>query len=228
MNKKNIKILVIDDDTRLRSLLAEYLNSEGYSVNTVKDAKEGKVEIEKASYDLLIVDMMMPGKNGLEFTKELRENSNQPVLMLTAMGEVGDRIKGFESGVDDYLAKPFEPRELVLRIESILKRAVPGPEKSNIVKFGDYVFNTETGDLQKDGEFIMLTSRELKLLEIFANKLDQPISRNDIAKQLLGISERSVDVQVTRLRKKIEPDPKNPFYIQSAWGSGYILRSRQA
>jgi two-component system phosphate regulon response regulator OmpR len=220
-------ILVIDDDTRLRELLAQYLDGEGYQVTTAQHAEDARKYIEKYEFDLLVMDLMMPGDDGMKLTKSLRENSDIPILMLTAMSESEDRIKGLESGADDYLTKPFEPRELCLRIENILSRKQKKPvEKLNIC-FGDYKYNMNTGDLYKGEEFIHLTSSELKLLNVFTDRLDTAVSRAELSNIFNGISERSVDVQVTRLRKKLEDDPKKPFYLQTDRGEGYILRSRK-
>ncbi len=224
MKKRNTKILVIDDDTRLRKLLKQYLEQEGYDVEMAKNASEAKDTLKDKRFDLLVVDVMMPGQNGKEFTKELRMTNDTPVLMLTALNEVSDRVSGLESGVDDYLGKPFEPKELVLRIESILKRT---KKILDVVKFGEYTFNITTGDLFKDDELINLTSTELKLLQVFAKNIDKPVSREDLSREFNGIGERSIDVQVTRLRKKIEEDPKEPIYLESQRGAGYVLRSRQ-
>ncbi len=223
-------ILVIDDDTRLRELLAMYLSGEGYSVVTAQHAEEARLKLAESKFDILVMDIMMPGEDGMKLTKSLRETTTIPILMLTAMGEPDDRIKGLESGADDYLTKPFEPRELCLRIENILKRqpdALEKPKADQIVSFGDFRFNLKTGDLYKGSEFVNLTSGELKLLNIFAENIDNPVSREDLSNIFNGISERSVDVQVNRLRKKIEKDPKKPFILQTDRGSGYVLRSRK-
>lgn len=218
-------ILVIDDDTRLRELLTQYLSGEGYTVTPAKHAEDAREILSDREFDLLVMDVMMPGEDGLKLTKSLRKTTSVPILMLTAMTEPEDRIEGLESGADDYLTKPFEPRELCLRIEKILNRkTVSGSGK---VKFGDYEFNLKTGDLQKSGKFINITSNELKLLNIFAENIDKSVSRDRLSQLFNGISERSVDVQVNRLRKKIEEDPKKPFYLQTARGAGYVLRSRQ-
>lgn len=217
-------ILVIDDDTRLRDLLAQYLAGEGYKVTTAKDANDARKSLKQKNFDLLVVDVMMPGEDGLQLTTSLREDSDIPILMLTAMSEPEDRIKGLEVGANDYLTKPFEPRELCLRIENILKRKKTRAEKSNI-RFGDFKFNMNNGELYKNDEFIHLTSSELKLLIFFSGRIDIPVSREELTRLFNGISERSVDVQVTRLRKKLEENPKKPRYLQTYRGEGYILRS---
>lgn len=220
MNEKNI--LVVDDDTGLRELLTEFLAAEGYSVDAAEDAATARQKLDEQHYDLLVVDVMMPNETGVEFTTSLRLQQNIPVLMLTAMGEAADRIKGLESGADDYLVKPFEPRELCLRIENILRRNKPITGQG--ITFGDFRFNSTSGELVRAGQAIFLTSTEIKLLEIFCNQIGKPITREELSKQLNNISERSVDVQITRLRKKLETDPKQPKYLQSVWGQGYVLR----
>ncbi len=220
MREKNI--LVVDDDTRLRELLTEFLAAEGYSVDAAEDAAIARQKLAQKQYDLLVVDVMMPNETGVEFTTSLRQEQNIPVLMLTAMGEAADRIKGLESGADDYLVKPFEPRELLLRIENILRRNTPTTGQG--IQFGEFRFNPASGELTRAGQAIFLTSTEIKLLEIFCNQIGKPITREDVSKQLNNISERSVDVQITRLRKKLETDPKQPKYLQSVWGQGYVLR----
>lgn len=220
MNEKNI--LVVDDDTRLRELLTEFLAAEGYLVDAAEDAATARQMLEQKQFDLMVVDVMMPGETGIEFTQSIRQQQTIPVLMLTAMGEAADRIKGLESGADDYLVKPFEPRELLLRIENILRRSKP--QAGQGIQFGEFRFNTNTGELKRNDEAIFLTSTEIKLLEIFCQQIGKPITREELSKQLNNISERSVDVQITRLRKKLETDPKQPKYLQSVWGQGYVLR----
>ena len=220
MNEK--LILVVDDDRRLRELLTEFLAAEGYNVDAAENAQLAREKLKEKQYDLLIVDVMMPGEDGVQFTQSIRQEQPVPILMLTAMGEVADRIKGLESGADDYLGKPFEPRELLLRIENILRRA-PAAKSKEII-FGDFKFNVLTGELMQAGAAVFLTSTEIKLLEILCQQIGQPILREDLSKRLNGISERSVDVQITRLRKKLEADPRQPKYLQSVWGQGYVLR----
>jgi len=220
---KNISILVIDDDRRLRELLRKFLGNAGYDAATAENAADARKKLAEKNFDILVMDRMMPGQDGASLTRELRQTSDVPILMLTAMGGAEDRISGLESGVDDYLAKPFEPRELVLRIESILKRT---PSKTDPLQFGDFVFHPTRGDLYKAEEFIALTTTELRLLEILVQNLDKPVKREDLSRLLNGISERSIDVSVTRLRRKIEANPKKPHFLQTAWGSGYVLRSR--
>lgn len=220
MNEK--LILVVDDDKRLRELLTEFLAAEGYHVDAAENTQLARGKLKEKQYDLLIVDVMMPGEDGVQFTQSIRQEKQIPILMLTAMGEVADRIKGLESGADDYLGKPFEPRELLLRIENILRRAPA--TRSKEITFGDFRFNATTGELTQSGAAVFLTSTEIKLLEILCEQIGQRISRDDLSKRLNGISERSVDVQITRLRKKLEADPRQPKYLQSVWGQGYVLR----
>lgn len=215
-------ILVIDDDRRLRDLLQQFLSTEGYAVMVAEGAGDARRMLQHQNFDLLVVDVMMPGETGVEFTKTLRSESQVPVLMLTAMGEVEDRIRGLENGADDYLNKPFEPKELLLRIENILRRVRGRPQGP--VRFGEFTFHRENGTLYRGARFIQLTSAELKLLKIFTDRLNEAVSREQLSKLLNGISERSIDVQVVRLRRKIEDDPKNPVYLQTSWGSGYVLR----
>lgn len=218
-------ILVVDDDTRLRDLLSEFLVAEGYEIVAAENAEEARKKLEKGRFDMMIVDVMMPGEDGVSLTHSIRKENAIPILMLTAMGEVDDRIKGLESGADDYLTKPFEPRELLLRIESILRRAIPKtPAESITTKFGPFEFNGATGELRQSGTPVFLTSTEIRLMEIFTQNIGKAVTREDVSKRLNGISERSVDVQVTRLRKKLEEDPRRPNYLQSVWGQGYILR----
>lgn len=226
-------ILIVDDDRRLRELLEQYLAREGYAVSAAADAQGALKLVETEMFDLAVVDVMMPGMSGIELVKHLRDNPPWPyplpILMLTAQNEPENRIAGLESGADDYLGKPFEPRELILRIEKLLQRggaAAVASRTPMVVKFGDYILQMDTGDLRRDGQFVSLTSSELELLTILAKSLDKPVTREELSRQLKGISERSVDVQVTRLRKRIEDNPGDPRYLMAQWGKGYILRSR--
>jgi len=177
-------------------------------------------------YSLLVVDIMMPDENGIEFTRNIKKESNIPILMLTAKGEVADRIEGLESGADDYLSKPFEPKELYLRIMNLVGRAQKQASSGggNIVRFGQFEFNLESHALSKDGERIFLSSTESELLSVLCSNANMPIDRMELVAKFNGISERSVDVQITRLRKKIEDDPKEPQFLQTSRGKGYVLR----
>ncbi len=219
-------ILVVDDDLRLRSLLQRFLRESGYLVSVAKDAADARTLIAEYKFDLLIVDIMMPNETGLQFLETLRKTSRVPVILLTAMGETADRIAGLELGADDYLPKPFEPKELLLRLKNILKRA----PKIKVVEtvsfdFGNCVYDTEKKELlSKQGEIIHITPVEQSLLQILSDKSGQIFSREELADILgAGQSPRSIDVQITRLRKKIEPDSKNPRYLRTVRGKGYML-----
>ena len=220
---KNAKILVVDDDSRLRELLTKYLYENHYKVEDACDAEHAAKMLANSNYDLIILDVMMPGKTGFEFAHEInsRGNNKVPILYLSAMGDPDDRIKGLELGAEDYLTKPFEPKELLLRCNNILKR-----NKSNgkAVKLGDYILKVDRGQLSKDGIEVPLTSMEVALLKAMGGKPGEPISRDELA-ELSGVSlsPRTVDVQITRLRKKIEPDSKHPIYIKTVRHKGYAL-----
>jgi two-component system phosphate regulon response regulator OmpR len=217
-------LLVIDDDVRLRALLQRYLSSNGYRVTAAGNAAEARALMKSIAFDLLIVDVMMPGESGLELTHSIRAQSQTPILMLTARGEPQDRIAGFEKGADDYLAKPFEPRELLLRCAALLRRTTaPSRSSHRAVKMGDAVFDPGRGELRRLGRPVRLTSSEAALLKLFAGNAGRPFSRTDLCARLGVALERSIDVQVTRLRRKIEEDPKLPLYIQTVRGVGYVL-----
>lgn len=221
-------ILVVDDDTRLRSLLQRFLRESGFYTSTAKSASDARHLMEQYKFDLLIMDIMMPEESGLEFLAKLRRENNIPVIMLTAMGETEDRICGLESGADDYLPKPFEPKELVLRIKSILRRApAEKPEVGECLNLGLCTYNLQTKELlTRQGEVIHITPVEQALLNVLGAKSGQVFSREKLAEILgAGQSPRSIDVQITRLRKKIEPDTKNPRYLQTVRGKGYMLLS---
>lgn len=226
MAKEIFHLLVVDDDTRLRSLLQRFLRENGFMISIAKNAEEARKRLSEYDFDLLIVDIMMPNESGLVFLKKLREESDVPVILLTAMGETRDRIAGLETGADDYLPKPFEPKELVLRIKSILKRT---PKTTNQVleqlNLGLCVFNLSTKELfSKQGHIIHITPVEQSLLSVLGQKYGQVFSREKLADLLgAGQSPRSIDVQITRLRKKIEKDSKNPRYLQTVRGKGYML-----
>jgi two-component system phosphate regulon response regulator OmpR len=217
-------LLVIDDDDRLRALLQRYLSSNGFRVSAAADAADARSLMKSIAFDLLIVDVMMPGESGLDFTRSVRAHSHMPVLMLTARGETQDRIAGLELGADDYLSKPFEPRELLLRVSALLRRAVPLQRVAHgEVKLGECVFDPQRGQLRRKGRPVKLTSSESALLQLFAANAGRSFSRADLCTRL-GVSlERSIDVQVTRLRRKIEEDPKLPLYLQTVRGVGYVL-----
>jgi len=210
-------ILIVDDDDRLRALLKKFLGEQGFMVTAAADAAEARRKLAWFTFDLIVLDVMMPGETGLELLASL-ERETAPVLMLSAMGEADDRIKGLEIGAEDYLPKPFEPKELVLRIKSILRRAATQKEKSQTVAFGDYRFDLAASQLKRGTDNIALTSNESALLKCLAENAGTPVARELLAKRLASANERAVDVQVTRLRKKIEPT-----YLQTVRGAGYVL-----
>lgn len=226
MDENAPHILVVDDDTRLRTLLRKYLTDNGYMVTVAADAAEARAKMLALAFDLLVVDVMMPGEDGLSLTRDLRRTNAVPILLLTAMGEVDDRINGFEAGADDYLSKPFEPRELLLRITSILRRT-PKPEAEAPVVLGLGEFSWDHGrkELRRGEDIVHLTTAERELLGILAEVPGQAVSRDDLAARTGNAANaRAVDVQVTRLRKKLEDDPRLPRYLQTVRGMGYMLR----
>ena len=220
-------VLVVDDDKRLRELLRKYLVEQGFLVTTAGDAAEARERLASFAFDLLIVDVMMPGESGLELTADLRRSSRVPILLLTAKGEPEDRISGLERGADDYLAKPFEPRELVLRMRTILRRVAP-PEAavpSTEIRLGPLTFDIERRTLRRGNDEIRLTTAESDLLTLLARNPNVALSRDELGQQADDAgSSRTVDVQMTRLRRKIETDPRFPRYLQTVRGRGYVLR----
>lgn len=222
-------ILVVDDDDRLRALIARYLGENGYRVTGASDAADARAKLAGMSFDLMVVDVMMPGENGLELTRSLRETRDLPILMLTAMGEPDDRIAGLEAGVDDYLAKPFEPRELVLRIATILRRAVPRSTSSDApappLRLGAFHFDSNRDLLLEGDTPVRLTTAEAALLRIFAAAPGRTLGRDALCQEIgADPTGRALDVQIIRLRRKIEPNPKEPRYLITVWGEGYLLR----
>ena len=220
-------VLVVDDDARLRELLRRYLTENGFRVATAANAGEARLRMADLAFDLIVLDVMMPAESGLELTHDLRRTTQVPILLLTAMGEVDDRIKGLESGADDYLAKPFEPRELVLRLRTILKRTTPQPIplRPAAVRLGAVVFEPGRQALRRGEDLIHLTQAEAALLTVFAERPGITLTRDDLsAAGIAAAQARTVDVQVTRLRRKIEPDPKFPRYLQTVRGKGYVLQ----
>ncbi len=220
-------ILVVDDDRRLRELLRRYLAENGFRVTAAEDAGDARAKLQNLAFDLLVLDVMMPGENGIDLTRSLRAaRETVPILMLTAMGEPEDRIRGLESGADDYLAKPFEPRELVLRIRRILDRAgAPPAEPVGEVRMGRFTFDLRREELACEGVAVRLTTAEARLLKALAVNAGTALSRAELTRAAaIAGGERSVDVQVTRLRRKIEPDPRLPRYLQTVRGKGYVLR----
>jgi two-component system, OmpR family, phosphate regulon response regulator OmpR len=220
----NPHLLVVDDDQRLRGLLQRYLSANGFRVTAAADAAEARTLIKSLAFDGLILDIMMPGENGLDLAADLRVNCDVPILMLTARGEPEDRIAGLERGVDDYLGKPFEPRELMLRLSALIRRArshQPPPHRE--VRMGRCVFDPERAELKRGDKRVKLTGAEAQMLKLFAANAGRPFSREALCTRLNIPLERTVDVQVTRLRRKIEEDPKLPLYLQTVRGIGYVL-----
>ncbi|WP_299438871.1 response regulator transcription factor [uncultured Rhodospira sp.] len=225
-------VLVVDDDERLRALLTRYLSDNGFVVTAADGPAEARAHLTALAFDILVVDVMMPGEDGLSLTRSLRETSSVPILMLTAMGDPDARIRGLEAGADDYLPKPFEPRELVLRINSILRRLAEQPavtttvaEPPPLLRFGPMVLDLRRQSLSRDGEPVHLTTTELQLLMVLAERPGEVISRDDLADLTgTGANPRGVDVQVTRLRRKLEQDPRVPRYLHTVRGRGYLLR----
>jgi len=217
-------LLVVDDDRRIRDLLSRFLAGEGYRVSTAEPAADARSRLKGLSFDLLILDVMMPGESGFDLAKAIRGDSNVPILMLTARDAAESRIKGLEMGADDYLSKPFEPRELSLRIANILKRAQPAaPQPVESVRFGPFVYHLARGELRKGDEIIRLTDREREMLRVLAGSPGETVTRLSLAGNGGSVSERAVDVQVNRLRRKIELNPANPLFVQTVRGIGYRL-----
>jgi len=222
MEKIKYHILVVDDDDRIRELVKEYLNENGFIISTGNSAEEAKIKMKYFNFDLVVLDVMMPGQNGFEFTKEIKKNSSVPIILLTAKGEVENRIEGLEIGADDYLGKPFEPKELLLRIKNIIKKnSKINLNKKN--KIGDAKVDLNKMSIELKSKSSKINNAEKKvLLEMLANP-GKTYSRSQIG-EISNISqERSIDVMITRLRQKIEVNPKNPKYLQTIRGSGYVL-----
>ena len=218
-------LLVVDDDARLRRLLARYLSEHGYLVATAEDAADARGKLGSFAFDLIVLDLMMPGESGLSFAADLRKRSGVPILMLTAMGEPEDRIAGLEGGADDYMVKPFEPRELLLRIGNILRRTPQADTVPSEVRMGEMVFLLDREELRCGDEPVKLTSVETALMTALARRPGVALSREELI-ELTGAAggDRAVDVQVTRLRRKIERDPRDPRYLQTVRGRGYVLK----
>ncbi len=215
-------VLIVDDDVRLRQRLQKYLMGEGFLVGTAGDAADAEAKLKDLVFDLLIVDVMMPGEDGVGFTRRIRKKADIPVIMLTARGLPDDRVAGLESGADDYLSKPFEPRELVLRMHNALRLRPPQPLDTGTLRFGPFSFARETMDLRRNAAPVPLTAGEAILLRIFARRPGVTLGRFQLA-QLCGAAERSIDVQVSRLRRKIEDEPGKPRYLRTVRGKGYVL-----
>ncbi|WP_306154692.1 response regulator [Roseovarius sp. MMSF_3281] len=223
-------LLIVDDDERIRSLLRKFLARHGFLVSVARDAEHARRILSGLEFDMLVMDVMMPGEDGVALTKSLRETIATPILLLTAKGETEDRINGLEAGADDYLAKPFEPKELLLRINAILRR-MPEPDTQaaapKVLQMGGVRFDIERAELMRGEELIRLTATEVQLMRIFSENLREPVSRaklvEDLGRDRGQAQERAVDVQITRLRRKIEADPKQPRYLQTVRGEGYML-----
>jgi two-component system, OmpR family, phosphate regulon response regulator OmpR len=224
MTEDTPHILVVDDDTRLREALRRYLSQNGFLVDTAADAAEARRKLESLAFDMLVLDVMMPGESGLDLTRSLA--GRVPVLLLTAHGQPGDRIAGLEAGADDYLPKPFEPRELVLRIQSILRRLPKPVSSSPDLQFGRWIYDPQRDELRSGDEIVRLTGTEAALLKVLAAIPGQVLTREELVERanVDGSNARTIDVQVTRLRRKLEDDPRLPRYLQTVRGEGYVLR----
>lgn len=230
MTPPDTHILIVDDDERIRDLLRRFLQRHGYLVTAARDAAQARRLLTGLDFDLIVLDVMMPGEDGFSLTRDLRQRLETPILLLTAKGETGDRITGLESGADDYLPKPFEPRELLLRIAAILRR-IPTVEAAQpkFLTLGALRYDTEKGDLWSGDTPVRLTGTEQALLRRLSASRGQPVSRAELGEDLGrggedgDNSERAIDVQITRLRRKIEPDPREPRFLQTVRGTGYML-----
>jgi two-component system phosphate regulon response regulator OmpR len=231
--QETTKILVVDDDMRLRALLERYLVEQGYIVRAAANFEQMNRLMERENFHLLVLDLMLPGEDGLSICRRLRQQENEiPIIMLTAKGDEVDRIIGLEMGADDYLPKPFNPRELLARIRAVLRRKskeLPGAptQEETLVKFGPFVFNLATREMHRGDELMPLTSGEFAVLKVLVSHAREPLSRDKLMNMARGrdysAMERSIDVQVSRLRRMIEDDPTNPRYIQTVWGLGYVF-----
>ncbi|WP_438955867.1 response regulator [Cognatiyoonia sp.] len=230
MNSDDAHLLIVDDDERIRRLLQKFLIRSGFLVSSARDAAHARRILSGLEFDLIVLDVMMPGEDGLSLCRDLRSKMETPILLLTAKGETGDRIHGLESGADDYLAKPFEPKELLLRINAILRR-VPTSEPAvvapTVLNMGDIRYDIARGELWQGDDLVRLTATESQLMRIFSSAPGEAMTRARLVEEL-GRSggqtqERAVDVQITRLRRKIEADPKQPRYLQTVRGAGYML-----
>jgi len=221
-------VLVVDDDRRLRDLLARFLSENGYRITTAASAAEARAKSESVLFDALVLDVMMPGETGFEYARNLRQTSQIPILMLTARADAADRVTGLEIGADDYLPKPFEPRELLLRLGNILKRnhagaGSPNIEQLEVIHFGPFSFRFDRGELRRDDEVVRITEREREILTILGMRTGDNVPREELAGNGIAANERTVDVQINRLRRKIEVDPANPLLLQTVRGVGYRL-----
>ncbi|TCL01575.1 two-component system phosphate regulon response regulator OmpR [Shimia isoporae] len=230
MNDVDPHLLIVDDDERIRSLLRKFLMRNGFLVTAARDAAHARRILSGLDFDLIVLDVMMPGEDGTSLTRHIRETSDTPVMLLTAKGETEDRIRGLEAGADDYLAKPFEPKELLLRINAILRR-MPEPEGDQavpkVLHLGSIRYDIDRGEMWQGEEPLRLTATESQLMRIFSKTPGEPVTRTKLVEELGRdkgqAQERAVDVQITRLRRKIEEDPKQPRYLQTVRGAGYML-----
>ena len=222
MNKKIFHILVVDDDDRIRELVKQYLEENNFLVTTAANSNDAKEKLNIIKFDILILDIMMPGESGLSLTKKIKKNNPMPIILLTAKGETEDRIQGLELGADDYLGKPFEPKELLLRIKNILNK-IQKPLLPEEINIGKATINLKKLNIKINNKTIKINPQEKKILEKMLEVPGKIFSRNDIGKIINISKERTIDVMITRLRQKIESDPKNPKYLQTIRGSGYVL-----
>jgi len=217
-------LLVVDDDTRIRDLLSRYLTDQGFRITVAADAAEARRKLEGLNFDLIILDVMMPGETGLSLTESMREKRAIPIILLTARAEAESRIAGLEAGADDYLPKPFDPRELVLRVNNILRRNTsPDTPKIDQIIFGPFTFSIAKRELRRGAEIIRLTDREQEIMLLFALRAGDTIPRHELIGDDADVGERTIDVQINRLRRKLEDDPANPIYLQTVRGIGYRL-----
>jgi len=222
MEKFKAHILIVDDDDRIRELVKQYLNENDYLVTTANSAEDAKEKVDIIKFDIIILDIMMPGQSGLDFTNENKKKINTPIILLTAKGEPSDRIEGLEIGADDYLAKPFEPKELVLRIKNILNKTKSKSQK-RVVNFSNINIDLNKSLIIKNNQEFKINNTEKIILEKMINSPGETFTREEIGKLINLDKERSIDVIITRLRKKIEVDPKNPKFLQTIRGTGYVL-----
>tara|TARA_B100001996_G_scaffold204961_1_gene157024 strand:+ start:138 stop:815 length:678 start_codon:yes stop_codon:yes gene_type:complete len=222
MNKFEAHILVVDDDEGIRNLVKEYLNQNNFLVTTASSAEDAFEKIKIVKFDLIVLDIMMPGKSGLDFTIENKNNLNTPIILLTAKGQASERVEGLEVGADDYLSKPFEPKELILRIKNIINKTKQDTKK-RVVDFGNIKIDLNKHLILKENKEFKINSTEKTILEVMINSPGKTFSRDEIGNIINLDKERSIDVIITRLRKKIESDPKNPKYLQTLRGEGYVL-----
>jgi len=216
-------LLVVDDDARLRELLRRYLSDSGFRVTTAADAADARSKLASFAFDLIVLDVMMPGENGIDLTRALHHERSSPIMLLTAMAEPEDRVHGLEQGADDYLAKPFEPRELVLRIRNLLQRRPTKDTEPGEIRFGGYRFDVTREELYRGSDLVHLTAAEAGLLSLLTQRAGHAVSREELSLSL-SANVRNVDVQMTRLRRKIERDPRYPRYLQTVRGTGYLLK----